>query len=97
MPATIHVTGNGASSLFQEFTGPNGTGAPVKPIGPVTFASSDPTIATVDPNTGRCTAVAVGTTTITGTDAGNSLTASDTLTVVADTAQSATLTLTANP
>jgi hypothetical protein len=96
MPVTIHLTGKGASSNFQEWTGPNGTGVNVKPIGPVTFTSSDATIATVDPATGAVSAVAVGTATITATDAGNSLTASDAVTVIADAAVSATLALTAN-
>jgi len=96
MPATIHITGAGASSNFQEWTGSNGTGTSVKPIGPVTFTSSDATIATVDATTGAVAAVAVGTATITATDAGNSLTASDTVTVTAALAVSATLALTAN-
>lgn len=92
MPATIHVSGNGAQATFTEFDGPNGTGNVVPPVGPVVFSSSDPTIATVDPG-GKCTAVAPGSVTITGTDQGNTLTASDTLTVTAATAVSATLSL----
>ena len=97
MPATIHISGNGASSNFQEWTGANGTGTNVNPIGPVGYVSSDPTIATVDPATGMVGAVAVGTATITATDAGNSLAASDTVTVTDAVAVSATLALTANP
>lgn len=45
----------------------------------VTFVSSDPEVATVDPNTGAVTAVAVGTVTITATYLGE--TATDTVTV----------------
>jgi len=97
MPLTLHVTSKGFSSNFQEWTGPNGTGVNVKPIGPVSYASSDATIATADPATGAGATVGVGTATITATDAGNSLTASDTVTVIADPAVSATLALVANP
>lgn len=92
MPATIHVTGNGAQATFTEFTGPNGTGNQVAPVGPVVYSSDNTSVATVDSN-GLCNAVGIGTCNITGTDQGNSLTASDTLTVVADQAQSATLEL----
>jgi len=94
VPATIHVTSNGAQANFQEWTAPNGGGTQVAPIGPVTFASDNPAVATVD-STGKCSAVAPGTTNISGTDAGNSLTASDVLTVIADAAVSATLSLSA--
>ncbi len=97
MPVTIHVNSNGFSSDFAEWTGPNGTGSKVDPIGPVAYQSSDTTIATVDPSTGQGMGVAPGTATITATDAGNSLSASDTVVVIADTAVSATLELTANP
>ena len=97
MPVTIHVTSNGFSSLFQEWTGPNGTGVNVKPIGPVSYSSSDPSVATVDPATGAGMGVAVGTATIMASDAGNGLSASDTVVVIADSAISATLMLTANP
>jgi uncharacterized protein YjdB len=96
MPATIHVNGHGAVAVFTEFDAPGGTGNKVPPIGPVSFTSSDPTVATVDA-TGNCAAVAPGTVTISATDAGNSLSASDTLTVTAAIAVSATLVLTANP
>lgn len=95
MPATIPVGGTFTAAL-TEFTGLNGSGSQIAPIGPVTFSSSDPTIATVDPNTGAGVAVGPGVATITGLDAGNGLSASD---VVSDTpvvAQSATLTITVN-
>jgi hypothetical protein len=93
MPATIHINGNGAQATFTEFDQANGIGNEVPPIGPVVFSSSDNSVATVDPSSGLCAAVAVGSCSITGTDQGNSLTASDTLTVMAATAVSAKLTL----
>ena len=97
MPATI-VVGKTANSLFQEWTGPSGTGTVVPNAGAPAFTSSDTTVATVDPASGVATGVAPGTATITGTDPVNSLTASDVLTVTAappPPAVSATLTLTA--
>jgi len=94
MPLSIALNSNGAQATFTEFDGPNGTGNQVPPVGAVTFSSSATNIATVDPASGKVTPIAAGTATITGTDAGNSLTASDTLTVT-DTAVSATLTLAA--
>src|ERR1700739_3808967 len=97
MPATLAV-GKTATAVFKEFTGPNGTGSEIAPIGPVSFTSSDPTIATVDSASGLVTAVAAGTVTITATDAGNSLTASDSASVTAPVpvAVSATLVITPN-
>ena len=95
MPATVPVGGT-FTAVLNEFTGLNGTGVPIAPIGPVTYSSSDDTIATVDPNTGAGVAVGPGVATITGLDVGNGLSASD---VVSDTpvvAQSATLTITVN-
>jgi len=94
MPATILV-GKTGTATWQEWSGPNGTGDKLPPAGPVTFASSDGSIATVDPSSGLVTAVAVGTATISGNDATNNLSASDTVTVT-ETAVSATLTVTAN-
>jgi uncharacterized protein YjdB len=95
MPLTIGLNGNGATASFQEFDGPNGTGNPVPPTGAVSFASDNTAVATVDPSSGAIKAVGVGTCNISGTDAGNSLSASDALTVT-DQAVSAVLTLTAN-
>src|SRR5271170_6649899 len=80
MPATIHVNGNGATFVFTEFDGPNGTGNVVPALQPIAYASSAPAVATVDAS-GNVTAVSAGTAVISGTDPGNSLTASDTLTV----------------
>lgn len=95
MPATIRVGGNGAKAVFTEFDGPSGTGNPVPPVGAITFASDNATVATVDAN-GNVAAVAAGTANISGTDGGNNLTASAVITVTADIALSATLVLTAN-
>jgi hypothetical protein len=95
MPATILVGGT-ANSLFQEWTGPNGTGTVLPNAGAIAYTSSNPAVATVDPASGIATGVSAGSATISGSDPVNSLTASDTLTVTAPAAQSATLTLTAN-
>lgn len=95
MPATL-VVGKTATALLHEFDGLNGTGNELAPIGPVSYSSSDPTIATVDPSSGLVTAVAPGTVTITGTDAGNGLSASDSVSDSAVVAQSATLVITPN-
>lgn len=99
MPATILVGGT-ANSLFQEWTGPGGTGTVVPNAGAPAFVSDNPAVATVDPASGVATGVSVGTANITGTDPVNSLAGSDVLTVNAappPPAVSATLTLTANP
>jgi Bacterial Ig-like domain (group 2) len=95
MPATILVGGT-ANSLFQEWTGPSGTGTVVPNAGTIAYSSSNTAVATVDPASGVATGVSAGTASITGVDSVNSLTASDTLTVNNPAAQSATLTLTAN-
>ena len=94
MPGTILV-GKTANAVWQEWSGPNGTGDKLPPAGPVTFQSSDPAVATVDSNSGLVTGVAMGTATIGGTDSANSLTATDTVTVT-ETAVSATLVVTPN-
>jgi hypothetical protein len=98
MPATIQVGGT-ATATFLEWSGPGGTGVQVPPVGAVTYSSDNPAVATVDPNTGIATGVSAGTANISGTDAGNNLTASDVLTVSAPpppVAVSATLNLVAN-
>lgn len=91
--ATILV-GKTATAVWQEWSGFSGTGDKLPPAGPVTFTSSNPTVATVDAG-GLVTGVALGTCTISGVDAANNLSASDTLSVTEE-AQSATLTLVAN-
>jgi len=105
MPVTLQVNGPGASAApppagspagvgFEEFDGANGTGNQIAPIGPMTYLSSNPAVASVDGN-GNVTAVAVGTAEITATDTGNNLSATDVATVV-DVAVSATLNMVAN-
>jgi hypothetical protein len=105
LSATLHVQGeNNMATLlvgktgqanWQEFSGPNGTGDKLPPAGAVSYTSSNPAVATVDPSSGLVTAVAVGTATITGVDAANSLTASDSVTDT-EVAASATLTVVPN-
>jgi hypothetical protein len=97
MPLSVHLKDAPGQAVFTEFDGLNGTGNKVPSIGPVTFSSSNTATATVDTNTGALAYLAAGTATISGTDAGNSLTASDVLTVTSGTAISATLTLVAGP
>ena len=96
MPVTMQI-GQTATAVLHEFTGPNGTGTELPPIGPVAYTSSDPSVASVDMASGVVTAVAPGTATITGTDGGNSLSASDSVTVATPVAVSATLVITPNP
>jgi hypothetical protein len=94
MPATLLV-GKTGTAVWQEFSGPNGTGDKLPPAGAVTFTSDNNAVATVDPSSGLVTAMAIGTCNISGSDAANSLTASDSVTVT-ETAQSATLTVVPN-
>jgi hypothetical protein len=106
MPARIVVGGAGAKALFTEFAGPTGTGAVVPPSGPISYASDNLAVATVDAS-GNVTAVGANadgsdaTANISGLDpaSANKVTASDVITVgkaAAAVAQSATLALTAN-
>jgi uncharacterized protein YjdB len=92
MSLIVHVNDKPGTAVYQEFDGPNGTGNKVPPTGVVAYASSDPTVATVDPVSGLLGYLKAGSTTISASDAGN-LPASDTLTVLAAPAVSSTLTL----
>jgi hypothetical protein len=92
MPQSVQLGSAPGSYLFQEFTGPAGTGSVIAPVGAVTYSSDTATVATIDPNSGQLAYIGVGTANISGADAGNGLTATDQLTVTAATAQSATLT-----
>ena len=97
MPASI-IIGGTANSLFQEWTGPSGTGTVVPNAGAITYTSDNTAVATVDPSSGVATGVGEGTANITGIDQVNNLAASDVLTVTVPPpppAQSATLQLTA--
>jgi uncharacterized protein YjdB len=96
MPATLQV-GQAATCSFKEWTQPNGGGVEIAPIGPVVFSSSDPTVATVDPATGNIKAVGVGVVTITATDNGNQLSATDSVTGVPSTAKAVSATLLVTP
>jgi uncharacterized protein YjdB len=91
---TVHLNDRPGSAVYQEFDGLNGTGNKVPPVGAVVYASDNPAVAVVDPATGALVYVSAGTAVISASDNGN-FPASDTLTVVASVAQSATLTLTA--
>ena len=93
MPLTVHVNDTPGKAVLQEFAGPSGTGQIVPPTGVVSYSSSNPAVATVDPSSGALAYVSPGTAVISGSDAGSGLSASDTLTVTAAPAVSATLTL----
>ncbi len=95
MPATLQI-GQTAQAVAQEFSGLNGTGVVLPNAGPINWASSDATIATVD-TSGLVTAVAAGTAIITGTDSVNGLSGSDAVSDQPLTAQSLVVTITANP
>lgn len=90
MPLTISVGSKGASAALTEF---NVNGAVVPAVGPVTFVSDNPSVASVSGN--QITAVAAGVANITGTDTGSGVSATDVLTVV-DPPVSGRLDLTAN-
>lgn len=91
MPLTIDV-GKTSTVLLHEFAGPNGTGAELPPAGPLAYVSDNPAVASVDAATGVLTAVSAGTANVTGTDAADSQTATDVVTVVRPQPQSSTLT-----
>lgn len=96
MPAQLQI-GQTAQASYFEWTGPNGTGSQIPPAAPPAWVSSNPAIATVDPVSGLVTAVAAGTATITGTDAVNGLSGSDTVSDQPPVAVSATVVVTAIP
>ena len=91
MPKTIPIGGT-ASSLFQEWSGANGTGQVVPDAGTIAFSSDNPAVATVDPSSGVVTGIGPGTANISGKDAGDNLVGSDVITVTPPPV-SATLTL----
>jgi len=92
MPLTVHLNDTPGDAIYQEFAAPNGQGQVVPPTGIVLFKSSDETVATVDPSTGKLAYIKAGQTTISADDGGN-LPASDVLTVTDPVAVSSTLTL----
>ena len=97
MDITVHVNDAPSTAVFTEFSGPKGTGIAVPPVGAVTFTSDHPEFVTVDANSGLLGYVAAGVANITGADAGNSLTASGSVTVSAAVAQSAVVSFVAPP
>lgn len=83
MPKTVTSVGATGQATFTEFAGLNQTGAVVPPSGPITYASDNVAVATVD-QTGLITAVgANGVANITGVDKAsvNQVAAGDTFTV----------------
>jgi len=91
MDVTVHLNDKPLTAVLVEFDGPNGTGNQVPSIGPDTYLSSDPTVATVDPASGNLAYIKAGVTTITGLNSGNGLTAAGVLTIISGLAQSAVL------
>jgi hypothetical protein len=91
MDLTVQLADTPLRAFLAEFDGPNGTGNPVPGIGPTTYSSSDPTVATVDPVSGFLKYLKAGVTTITGLNSGNQITASGVLSVISGIAQSGTL------
>ena len=89
MPATFQIGVNTSAVAVL-------TEQPNPPVGPITYASDNPAVATIDPNSGVITVVAAGVANISGTDNGNGVTASDSLTVLAapPPPQTGTLTIT---
>src|SRR6267142_919279 len=82
MDLTAHVNDVPGTAVFTEFDGPNGTGNKVPPVGAVSFVSSDPSVATVDASSGALVYLKAGQTSISASDAGNSLSAAATLTLI---------------
>jgi hypothetical protein len=91
MNVTVHLNDKPLRAFLAEFDGPNGTGNLVPGIGPTSYTSSDPSVATVDPVSGNLVYLKAGQTTIVGLNAGNQLTNSGILTIISGTAQSSDL------
>jgi hypothetical protein len=102
----VLAVGETAQAAAQEWSGLNGTGAQLPLAGAISWVSSDPTVATIDPASGLITAVAPSKldannapipVNITATDAANSLSNPPGSASVTDsplTAQSLTVTIT---
>jgi hypothetical protein len=93
--------GTQLQAIFTEYSGPNGTGTVVPPVGNLLYESDSPAVATVDPASGVVTPVSAtasgtggvaGLATISCVDQGNAIQASAQIQVSSTTAQSATLT-----
>ncbi len=83
MDITVHVNDKPLKAALVEFDGPNGTGNVVPAAGALAYASSDPTVATVDATTGQLAYLKAGVSTISGSDAGNTMSATGILTITA--------------
>ena len=95
---TTMEVGQTAQATLHEWTSTTpGSGVEVPPVGPVSWSSDNLSVATVDASSGLVTAVSAGTVNITGSDAGNGLSASAGESVTAATAKSASVTITVNP
>lgn len=91
MDVTVRQSDKPLRAALVEFDGPNGTGNVIPAVGVSSFSSSDPTVATVDALTGALAYQKAGVTVITGTNPGNGISASGTLTVIPGLAISAQL------
>lgn len=91
MDIKVHVSDTPKTAMAHEWTGPNGTGVEVPPIGAITWTSDNPAAVTVNPTSGLLAYVAAGVANISFTDAGNSITGTGQVTVVADVAVSGTV------
>jgi len=96
---SVKLTDTPGVASLAEFSGLNGSGSQVQNVGPVSFKSDNPAVATVDPVTGQLAYVGGGVANISAVDSGNGLSDSAQLTVDSGTtgggtAQSAVLTLT---
>lgn len=89
MDVTVHLNDVALVAQQVEFDGPNGTGNIVANIGPTSYTSADPTIATVDPVSGQLKYLKAGTVAISGLNAGNQLSSVGNLTIISGLAQSA--------
>jgi len=91
MDITVKLNDKPLRAALVEFDGASGTGDVVPAVGTPSYASSDPSVATVDAATGQLAYLKAGFTTISGTDSGNSMSATGILTVAAGLAVSAQL------
>lgn len=91
MDVTVHRNDKPLRAALVEFDGPDGTGNVLPAIGATAYTSSDTSVATVDSVSGALAYLKAGTTTITGTNPGNGISASGILTVIPGLAISAQL------
>lgn len=82
MDVTVQLGDKPLKATLLEWSGPNGTGIAVVPVGPTKFSSLNTDIATVNADTGVLTYLKTGTAVIVGSNAGNGMSASGTVTIV---------------